>query len=118
MGRVIGGVLMFVVLALIGACTPVGKMTHDMTAMIQSAKTKADHEALAKHYEDEATALQAKAAEHQRMEQTYTGMSSWGKARISLSQHCSMLAARYREAANENLALARQHRELAAHAPE
>ena len=107
---------MFAVLALVGACTPVGKMPHDMTAVIQSATTKADHEALAKHYQDEAKALQAKAAEHQQMEQAYAKMGS--KVGTSLAQHCSMLAARYQEAANENLELAKQHRELAAQAPQ
>ena len=53
------GVLMFAVLALVGACTPIGKMPHDMTAAIESATTKADHDALARHYQDEAKALQA-----------------------------------------------------------
>ena len=37
--------------------------------------------------------------------------------KADLPQHCRQLASRYREAARENLELARSHRELAAGAP-
>ena len=105
------------VLASMEACAPVGKMTHDMDTVIQSATTKADHEALAAHYEQEAKALQDKATEHQKMARAYTG-SVYTRTKTSLAQHCGTLATKYQEAAKENLELAKQHRELAAEVPE
>jgi len=107
---------MAVALALVG-CAPAGKMTHDMDARIQSASTKADHEALAAHYEQEAKALQEQASEHQKLVETYR-RTTYGKvSSAELARHCEHLAAKYLEAAGANLDLAREHRELAAQAP-
>ena len=112
-----GVVLSGTVLLLISACAPVGKMTHDMDTMIQSATTKADHEALATHYEQEAKALQAKAADHRRMGQAYAKSGGYAVAKGNLLQHCEALAATYERAASENMELAKQHRQLVAGAP-
>jgi hypothetical protein len=108
------GIVMLGVLVLAGACAPAGKMTHDMDAMIQKASTKADHEALAAHYEQEAKALQAKAADHDKMAQAYSRGGGYIQIKGNLLQHCEILAARYREAATQYLALAKEHRQLAA----
>jgi hypothetical protein len=45
------------------------KSTHpmDMTAAVQGAKTRADHEALAKHYEEVAAEMDAKVEEHKQI---------------------------------------------------
>ncbi len=110
-------VVMSGVVLLISACAPVGKMAHDMDTMIQSAATKADHNALATHYEEEAKALQDKATEHRRMEQAYAKSGGYVQSKTNLLQHCDVLASKYQEAANENLELAKQHRRLAAGAP-
>ena len=113
----VGGVLISgAVLLSMSACTPVGKMTHDMDSMIQSARTKADHEALATHYEREAKALQANAAEHRAMAQAYAKGAGYIKTKSNLVQHCDVLASKYQEAADENLELAK-HRRLAEEAP-
>jgi hypothetical protein len=118
MKRLAGGVLISgVVLLLVSACAPVGKMTHDMDTMIQRATTKADHEALAAHYEQEAKALQAKGAEHRRMAQAYAKSGGYTVTKTNLPQHCEALASRYQEAAGENLELARQHHQLAEGVP-
>ena len=113
-----GGVLISgAVLLFVSACAPTGKMAHDMDTMIQSATTKADHEALAMHYEQEAKALQAKAAEHRAMAQAYAKSGAFVRTKSNLLQHCDTLASKYREAAEENLELAKQHRQLAGEAP-
>lgn len=118
MKKLAGGVLIFgAVLLLTGACAPAGKMAHDMDTMIQSATTKADHEALATHYEQEAKALQAKAAEHQKMAQAYGKSGVYSQTKSNLRQHCVVLTSKYQEAANEYLELAKQHRQLAGGAP-
>jgi uncharacterized membrane-anchored protein YhcB (DUF1043 family) len=118
MKRLAGGVLISgAVLLLISACAPVGKMTHDMDIMIQRATTKADHEALATHYEQEAKALQAKAADHRSMGQAYAKSGGYVVTKTNLTLHCSALASSYEKAAGENLELAKQHRQLAEGAP-
>ena len=118
MKRLASGALMSgAALLLISACAPIWKMTHDMDMLIQSATTKADHEALATHYEGEAKVLQAKAADHRRMGQAYAKSGGYSVAKGNLLQHCETLAATYGKAAGENLELAKQHRELAQGAP-
>jgi hypothetical protein len=39
----------------------------DMTQAVQSAKTRSDHDALAKHYEDAATEMRAETDEHKKL---------------------------------------------------
>ena len=112
-----GALLSGAALLLISACAPVGKMTHDMDTMIQKATTKADHEALATHYEEEAKALQAKAADHRKMGQAYAKSGGYAVGKGNLPQHCASLAATYEKAAGENVELAKQHRQLAEGAP-
>ena len=99
------------------ACAPLGKMTHDMGTMIQKAATKADHEALATHCEQEAKALQGKAAAHRRMAQAYAKSGGYAVATGNLPQHCESLAATYEKTEGENVELAKQHRQLAQGAP-
>ena len=93
------------------------KMTHDMEPLIRNARTKADHEALAAHYEEEAKALEGKAAEHERFAQVYAGQLDSPRVKLNQPQHCRNLAAKYREAAAENLELAKEHHQLAEAAP-
>lgn len=118
MKRLARGVFIsLVALLLVSACArPVGKMAHDMETMIQSATTKADHEALATHYEQEAKALQAQAADHRRMAEAYD-KSGYIKTKTNLVQHCNLLVSKYQEAAGEYIELAKQHRQLAGGAP-
>ena len=104
-------------LLLVSACArPVGKMAHDMDTMIQNASTKADHEALATHYEQEVKALQGKAADHRRMAEAYA-KNGYIKTKTNLVQHCNLLTSKYQEAASEYSELAKQHRQLAAEGP-
>jgi hypothetical protein len=56
----------------------------DMEKMISSAKTGADHEALAAEYETEATAAKAQAAEHRKMARA-TGSSEAQRSRSCIS---------------------------------
>lgn len=52
--------------ALLGSCT-INPHSMDMPQAVQSAKTSGDYQSLAKHYEDAAKEMQAKAAKHQKM---------------------------------------------------
>jgi outer membrane lipoprotein-sorting protein len=51
-------------LGLLTACAEMNPHPMDMTQAVQNAESKADHEALAKHYDDEANEMQLKVDEH------------------------------------------------------
>jgi hypothetical protein len=89
----------------------------DMTQAVQSAKTRSDHESLAKHYEDAAKEMQAKADEHKNLLARYEARKSfYGKQAQSLISHCQGLVRIYEQAGAENNNMAESHRQLAAEA--
>ncbi len=86
----------------------------DMTQAIRNAKTPGDHDALAKHYEDAAKEMQAKADEHKKMLAEYeANRTLYGKQYQSLISHCQGLMRIYEQAAAENLSMAESHRQMA-----
>lgn len=101
---------------LLGSCT-INPHSMDMTQAVQSANTRSDHESLAKHYEDAAKEMQAKATEHKKMLGQYEARKSlYGKQAQSLISHCQGLVRIYEQAAKENMGMAQSHREMAAEA--
>lgn len=106
------------ILVLAFGCAPVGKMTHDMDQWIKGAQTRADHEALAKHYEQEAKAAMEKAEQMRKMADTYNRTSGYAKIKGNLAVHCNAIAREYENAGREYLELANLHRQLAAEAQE
>ena len=104
------------IFALLGSCT-INPHPMDMTQAVQSAKTRSDHDALAKHYEDAATEMRAKADEHKKLLAQYeTRKSLYGKQAQSLISHCQGLIRVYEQAAAENMNMAESHRQMAAEA--
>jgi hypothetical protein len=86
----------------------------DMAMMIDNAKTAADHEKLAKHYDMEAADAKKQAELHRKMEKSYSVGPVAGKGTPTpLPQHCAALAKHYEEAAKEYAALAAAHRQMA-----
>ena len=88
----------------------------ELMHMIQSAKTRADHEAIASVYERQARADRAAANEHRRMEKLYKAFSEADPAWSSSGQtpeHCQNLASIYQQAAQAHDALAELHRQAA-----
>jgi hypothetical protein len=111
----IGAALLAASLALGGCASGGGQQTAALQQRIANARTGADHEDLAGHFEREAQVLREKANEHVQMTRAY-GFGGYGLAETGFVQHCEALARRYRSAAEENLALARLHRQAAAKA--
>ena len=73
--------------------------------------------ALAKHYEDAAKEMRAKAEEHKQMLAKYEANKGlYGKQAQSLISHCQGLMRIYEQAAAENMNMAKSHREMAAEA--
>ncbi len=73
--------------------------------MIRSAKTAADHEAIASYYDKEAAQNEEKARLHQDMANIY--------AKPAMAAHCRNLTKDYRLAANQDKELSKGQREMA-----
>ena len=105
-------------------CVPVGVALaadpeHGMMLeeSVKNAKTPADHEALAKHYDELAAQATKEAAEHRAMGAAYKGMpatsSGKGSGLSAMPQHCDNLAKNFEAEASEYKAMAAAHRQMA-----
>ncbi len=79
----------------------------DMAAMVDSAKTPADHEAIAKMYDDQGAKATAQAAEHTKMAESYAKIPRLSE----MTSHCQRLASFYKSAAEDYKAMAIMERE-------
>ena len=93
---------------------PAAAADMSLDQMIENAKTRADHEAIAKHYEDDAKTYQAKAEEHKKMEASYRIMSQDKAKLTAFVAHCKKLVTQYEELVKEDLELAKLHHQFAA----
>jgi len=91
---------------------------------IEAARTRADHQTIAAVYEQEAEGDRAAAERHRGLARAYErgyiaggsrvrGSSTARRENKSLAAHCENLTRIYQQAAEENLVLAREHRQLA-----
>ena len=91
--------------------------TKEVVALIESAKTPADHEKLAAYYDQTATELEEKAKEHKELAAAYKRMPVSGNPRITSParpiSHCENIAADAGKAAAEARSMAEHHRMLA-----
>lgn len=102
---------------LLASCAQPNPHPMDMTAAVTSAKDKADHQALADHYEAAAQDMRAKMDEHEQLLSRYKE-APWlyGRQSQSFQTHCAKLVRIYGQAVEENMEMARMHREMAASA--
>jgi hypothetical protein len=85
----------------------------DLDKAIATAKTPTDHEAIAAYFDKEAAEAQAKADNHAKMEEAYKKLGAALVEKQHLDEHCDKLSAGYAQAAKENRALAKAHRDMA-----
>ncbi|MDE1923237.1 MAG: hypothetical protein KGI55_07415 [Gammaproteobacteria bacterium] len=80
--------------------------------MIAAASSAADHEAIAKAYDAEASSLEKMAAAHENLARTYgqAGGKPWERAQ---AKHCETIASELTAAARQERALAAEHRKMA-----
>jgi hypothetical protein len=78
---------------------------------ITSAKTPADHEAIAAYYEQEATETKKKADLHRREAESYRKMNI--AKPVGMANMCDRIAAMWDKIAADNLKLAKDHQEMA-----
>ncbi len=103
--------LPFIGALLLAACAPLETRTD--AAPIENATTKADHETLATYYELKAKELTNKAEGHRRKARVYGALPLAPKSSVTFAQYYNTLASRLEDAAEQSLALAKQHREQA-----
>ena len=104
--------LMFLAMASVPVIIMAEGTEQNMEQMISTAKSKADHEALAAHYEAEAKQALDRAERHMKMEKDYR-MLEIGSKGPKFSIHCKNLVVKYQEAAEENRQLADLHHQMA-----
>src|SRR5262249_17605158 len=85
----------------------------DVDKAIATAKDATDHEAIAAYFAKEAAEAQAKADNHAKMEDAYKQLGTALVAKQHFDEHCNKLSAGYAQAAKENKALAKAHRDMA-----
>jgi hypothetical protein len=95
-----------------GSPTSAGEEAN-LDKMILSAKTPAEHEAIAKEYERQAATAKAEAAMHVEMGENYKKMGGGSIGKLHLDTHCDNLANLYEKIAKEDEALAKAHKEMA-----
>ena len=114
------GVALLAAVATLGGCAAEGPTKPaGLEQKIENARSRADHEAIASQYEQQAGVDKAAAEKHQRYAKSYRHrQQAWDTrgGQDSMAIHCENLAKTYQQAADENLALAKLHRQLAAEA--
>jgi hypothetical protein len=106
-------IALLLALGLATACSEMNPHPMDMSQAVENATSKADHEALARHYEEAAREMQLKADEHKKLLSHYEAKGYfYGKRALDLQSHCRGLINTYEKAAQENLEMARLHRQL------
>jgi len=107
--------LILIIVGLLASCAQMNPHPMDMTQAIQTARTPAEHNVLAKHYDDAAKEMQSKVEEHKKMLETYESSTShYGKQASVLQSHCKSLINSYEQAVKANMDMANSHRTMAA----
>jgi endonuclease III len=100
-------------LGLLYACSEMNPHPMDMSQAVLNAESKADHEALAQHYEEAAKEMQLKVDEHKKLLGQYESKSYlYGRQAEDIKAHCRRLIDVYEKAAEENLSMAKLHRQM------
>ncbi len=106
-------ITLFLSLGLMTACAKMNSHPMDMDLAVKGAKTKADHEELAEHYEEAAQDTKEKANDYKKLLNQYESESYlYGRQAEDLKAHAQKLIDVYEKAAEENLNMARMHRQM------
>jgi hypothetical protein len=85
----------------------------DIVQKIESAKTPANHEALAAYFANEASTARAQADQHAKMGKLYLSNRGSGKGLAGMTSHCEKIVKEYQGMATEYDAMAAAHRQAA-----
>ena len=89
----------------------------ELKKLVATASTPQDHERIAKHFDAKAAELEAEAKDHQELAAEYKAHPNGHERKHPMSGptagHCTIFAARTREAAQAARQLAADHRQMA-----
>ena len=106
-------ITLLLALGLLSACAEMNPHPMDMSQAVQNAESKADHEALAKHYDEEANEMQLKVDEHKKLLDQYKSKAYlYGRQAQSFKDHCQWLINAYEKAVVSNREMAEMHRQM------
>ena len=111
--RRMAAVLLLIGVALSGCAGLATAPSPALQQQIETARTRADHEALAKYYDAGVARARAKVAEHRKMSTSYQGMISGGRGGGSMPAHCNAIASSYESIATQYDGMAAGHRQMA-----
>ncbi|MFI3156103.1 MAG: hypothetical protein QX199_08085 [Methylococcaceae bacterium] len=98
---------------LVSACGDMNPHPMDMNLAVQNAASKADHEALARHYEDAAQEMRVKVDEYKKLLAQYESKSYlYGRQAEDLKAHAQQLIDVYEKAVEANLKMADMHHRM------
>ena len=98
----------------LGGCAAEGPVKPGgLEQKIEAARTRADHEEIASLYEQQAGADKAEGERHRGLARAYGRSWTYKGGHANLARHCENLARTHQQAAEENLALAKAHRQIA-----
>jgi hypothetical protein len=105
-------------LSLIAACAQVSPheavQNTNIRKATQNARTRSDHDALTKYFEDAAKEMQTKAEEQKHLLEHYEEKGYlYGRQAQDLKSHTAALLRKYEASAEENIKEAAAHRQMA-----
>ena len=106
-----------ITIGLLASCAPMTsheaiQNTNKRTAT-KSAKTRSDHNALAKHFEDAAREMQAKVSEQKKLLEQYESERLYGWQSHNLKSQTLALIRKYEQTARSNMKQATSHYQMA-----
>ena len=115
--KIITTFALMAVFGLLVSCSTINPHPMDMSQAVQSARTRSDHENLAKHYEDAAKEMQVKVGEHKKLLARYGGNARFytGYAITFTNEHEELVAI-YQRAVTANMRMAEAHHQMPAEA--
>jgi hypothetical protein len=116
MRRAVGLVFMALAVVLVFPAVGVRAAEEPSAEAIKSAKTAAEHNAIADAYAKEAAELRQKVADHKAMLASYDKGPGYIKSKTGFDQHCKSLISAYEKAAKDADVMAKMHRDMAAKA--
>ena len=108
--------ILIVVLTFLSACATREKSPtpHSWALAVQTAETRENHEALAKHYDEVAQQMLVDAEEEKAMLEQYQAQPyKYGKRILDLKAHATAMIRDFELAAKESKQMANYHRQLA-----
>lgn len=111
--RGIAAALLLVAAVLAGCASGPDWPSLELRQRLESARTRADHEALAAQYEQEGAAARAVAARHRKMAASYQARLANDPGAASMVAHCNAIAQRQEGIAAEYEGMAEGHQAVA-----